>query len=252
MILIHSHELGLFCYHGHMVTKQRGLAMELRKRIASGEFSVTNKLPTEDRLMERYGVSRYCVRGAIAELTEAGEVFPVCGSGVFVRERRDGNYLPLGTSYGISADFPGRRVTSEVRELALVRADARLALRMRCDEGDWVWRVVRLRRVDGLPISYETACYLKEFVPYIGEDVAGGSLYSYVRDDLGLRFGFVDKTVYLDRLDASAAGSLGLREGAPSICVEDDAFLSNGRLFNSSRSLYHSSNARFYSAAPMR
>lgn len=235
-----------------MASKQRDLALKLQHRIRSGEFARTGKLPTEDQLMAEYGLSRYFVRGAVALLAEAGEVFPVRGNGVFVREGRDSGYMPIGTSYGISADFPGRSVSSTVCELELVNADDQLAKRMRCDVGAPVWRVVRLRKVDGKPISYETAWYLKECVPFINEDIAKGSLYSYVRDDLGLNLGFVDKVIHMGWLDAAAAEMLELKEDDPAICIEDDAFLTNGKLFNASRNLYHYINARFYSMASMR
>ncbi|PLS25790.1 GntR family transcriptional regulator [Bifidobacterium imperatoris] len=235
-----------------MAAKQHELATDLERRIAAGEFSETNKLPTEDQLIEQYGASRYCVRGAIAVLAEAGEVFPVRGSGVFVREDRGGMYMPISTSYGIAADFPDRKVVSTVRELALTRTDEKLAKRMRCDVDAPVWRVVRLRCVDDLPISYETAWYLKEYVPFLNEEIASGSLYRYMREDLGLRFGFTDKVIHVDWLGAEAARQLGLEEGDPAICIEDDAFLSNGKLFNASYNLYHYKNAKFYSMASMR
>ncbi|MBT1177615.1 GntR family transcriptional regulator [Bifidobacterium callimiconis] len=228
------------------------LARKLRQRINQGEFSETGKLPTEDQLIEQYQVSRYCVRGAIAVLAAAGEVFPVRGSGVFVREDRVGNYMPIGSSNGIVADFPDRKVSSFVQELALIRADKQLAKRMRCAEGDQVWRVVRLRSVNDQPISYETAWYLKEYVPYLNEEIARGSLYAYMRDDLGLTFGFDDKVIHMGWLTAEAARLLELNEGDPAICIEDDAFLSNGKLFNASRNLYHYKNAKFYSMASMR
>ncbi|NEG55367.1 GntR family transcriptional regulator [Bifidobacterium platyrrhinorum] len=235
-----------------MASKQRELALKLQKRIADGEFSETGKLPTEDQLMAEYGLSRYFVRGAIAVLAEAGEVFPVRGNGVFVREGRDGGYMPIGTSYGISADFGGDNVTSVVCEVALEKADEALSKRMRCAVGSPVWRVVRLRRVEDRPLCYETAWYLKEYVPFLNEDIAKGSLYSYVHDDLGLNFGFVDKVIHMDWLGVEAAHMLELNEGDPAICIEDDAFLTNGKLFNASKNLYHYRNAKFYAMASMK
>ena len=56
--------------------------------VSGGEFRQTGKLPTEDQLIEEYQTTRYRVRNAIAVLAEAGDVFPVRGSGVFVREDR--------------------------------------------------------------------------------------------------------------------------------------------------------------------
>lgn len=235
-----------------MAQDYRELATTLRGRIDAGEFRQTGKLPTEDQLIEEYQTTRYRVRNAIAVLAEAGDVFPVRGSGVFVREDRGGDCLSIGTTRGISAEYPHRKVTSVVQELSLLRADSVLAKRMHCTEGDQVWRVVRLRQVDGNPLAYETAWYLKEFVPFINEQIAEGSLFGYARNDLGLNFGFVDKVLYAGKLEADAARVLGLNEGDPALYLEDDSFLTNGRLFNSSFIAYHYVNTRFFTMTSMR
>lgn len=236
-----------------MAQNYRLLSEQLRARIKAGEFKVSGKLPTEDQLIEEYKTTRYGVRNAIALLAEAGDVFPVRGSGVFVREDRgDGDYLSIGTTRGISAEYTGRKVTSIVHELSLLRADEKLAKRMHCSEGDQVWKVVRLRLVDDRPLAYETAWYLKEFVPFINEQIAEGSLFAYARNDLGLNFGYVDKVLGAGELDAVAAKALGLKEGQPALYLDDDSFLTNGRLFNSSHIAYHYKNARFFTMTSMK
>lgn len=236
-----------------MAQSHRRLAEQLRARIAAGEFADKGKLPTEDQLIEEYGATRYAVRNAIALLAEAGDVFPVRGSGVFVREDRgDGDYLSIGTTRGISGEYPGRKVSSVVYELSLLRADETLSGRMHCQEGDQVWKVVRLRLVDDEPLAYETAWYLKEFVPFINEQIAEGSLFSYARNDLGLYFGYVDKVIRAGELNAVEAKALGLKKGQPALYLDDDSFLTNGRLFNSSHIAYHYRNARFFTMTSMK
>lgn len=236
-----------------MAQNYRRLAERLHARITAGDFSATGKLPTEEQLIEEYATTRYSVRNAIALLAESGDVFPVRGSGVFVREDRgDGDYLSIGTTRGISAEYPNRTVTSIVHELSLLRADEELARRMHCPEGDQVWKVVRLRLVDDIPLAYETAWYLKEFVPFINEQIAEGSLFSYARNDLGLNFGYVDKVLRAGELDVVAAKALGLKAGQPALYLDDDSFLTNGRLFNSSHIAYHYKNARFFTMTSMK
>ncbi|KAA8817459.1 GntR family transcriptional regulator [Bifidobacterium callitrichos] len=236
-----------------MTQSHRRLAEQLRARIAAGEFADKGKLPTEDQLIEEYGATRYAVRNAIALLAEAGDVFPVRGSGVFVREDRgDGDYLSIGTTRGISGEYPGRKVSSVVYELSLLRADETLSRRMHCQEGDQVWKVVRLRLVDDEPLAYETAWYLKEFVPFINEQIAEGSLFGYARNDLGLNFGYVDKVIRAGELNAVEAKALGLKKGQPALYLDDDSFLTNGRLFNSSHIAYHYRNARFFTMTSMK
>ena len=45
---------------------------------------------------------------------------------------------------------------------------------------------------------------------------------------------------------------LGLNEGDPALYLEDDSFLTNGRLFNSSLIPYHYANATFFTMPSMR
>jgi GntR family transcriptional repressor for pyruvate dehydrogenase complex len=56
----------------------------LRARIAEGEFKPGDRLPSEARLTEGFGVSRTVVREAIAALRSDGLVEPRQGAGVFV------------------------------------------------------------------------------------------------------------------------------------------------------------------------
>jgi len=57
----------------------------LRAQIIAGDFSVGDKLPTETRMSELFGVSRTVVREAVAILSADGLVEPRHGAGVFVR-----------------------------------------------------------------------------------------------------------------------------------------------------------------------
>ncbi len=65
--------------------------------IAQGHYAPGDKLPTEARLAERFGVNRHTVRRALAALGDAGLTHARRGAGVFVAAR--------------PADYPiGRRV----------------------------------------------------------------------------------------------------------------------------------------------
>jgi DNA-binding FadR family transcriptional regulator len=60
------------------------VAEALRSRIANGALPVGARLPTEQRLIDEFNVSRTVVREAIAELRAKGLVEPRQGVGVFV------------------------------------------------------------------------------------------------------------------------------------------------------------------------
>ncbi|UOM33510.1 FadR/GntR family transcriptional regulator [Acuticoccus sp. I52.16.1] len=66
----------------------REIEDDLRAAITSGQYRTGDKLPTENALGQKYGVSRTVVREAIAGLRAAGTVVSRRGSGVFVAEER--------------------------------------------------------------------------------------------------------------------------------------------------------------------
>jgi DNA-binding FadR family transcriptional regulator len=56
----------------------------IRKQLVSGEIQPGQKLPTEEKMTETFGVSRTVIREALANLAADGLVEPRQGAGVFV------------------------------------------------------------------------------------------------------------------------------------------------------------------------
>ena len=60
----------------------------LDTQIKAGIYGPGDKLPTENELMEKFGVSRITVRSAVKELEDAGIVVRVRAKGTFVSSDR--------------------------------------------------------------------------------------------------------------------------------------------------------------------
>jgi len=86
------------------------VAQTLRTQIGAGDFTIGEKLPTETRMTEIFGVSRTVVREAIAALAADGLVEPRHGAGVFVL---DNPALKIGS---LSADI-GNRISQAINVL---------------------------------------------------------------------------------------------------------------------------------------
>ncbi|MBT1173375.1 GntR family transcriptional regulator [Bifidobacterium sp. MA2] len=230
-----------------MARDYRVIVGHLRSRIEAGEFGRNGKLPTEEQLMEQYGSSRYGIRKALGVLADTGVVFAMRGSGVYVRDGRENDdYMPINSMRGLSSEYAGRKVESIVRELSLLRATPDIAQQLRCNEGDQVWKVVRIRLIDGEPRFYERSWFPKDVVPYLDLRIAEGSLFGYARNVLGLHFGYADKVFEVCELDADTAKELGLEEGQLAPCLSTDAFLDSGRLFNSSVTIGDYRKVKFF------
>lgn len=226
--------------------KYQELADMLVQNINNGIYKHNDKLPTEDILIDTYGVSRYCVRKAINTLIKDGEVYSVQGSGMFIRKGKREGCLNLATTKGLTSEFVGQEITTKVIKLETIQADNEISLKMHCEVGAWCYYIERLRYIDDAPISVEYTYYNKDLIPYIDEEIASGSLYGYIKEELGLNLGYADKIITCEALEASTAILLGLEEGAPTLIVEDEAYLSNGQLFNSSHIYYHFEKTKFF------
>lgn len=92
-------------------TKYGDIAHYLKNLIEEGEWKAGDKLPSENELTERFGVSRQTVRKAVGLLEEQGTVRRVRGSGTYVSfDRRENleqrNRIAVVTTYVDSYIFP--------------------------------------------------------------------------------------------------------------------------------------------------
>ena len=110
-------------------TRITQVTYELRKRIATGQWAVGDRIPTEPELAELLGTSRNTLREAVGALVHAGVLERRQGSGTYVLAL-DEKEVALG-GYFSSAR---RRDLIELREALDVTA-ADLAARRR-DDGD--------------------------------------------------------------------------------------------------------------------
>ncbi len=223
------------------------LAEILKKNIENGLYHEDGKLPTEDKLMAEYNVTRYCVRNAINILIELGFIYPVQGSGIFVRGSKREGCLTLIETKGLQGEFGKENVKTKVISLKIVEADEKLTEKFKCKNGTPIYEVVRLRIVKGDLFAVEYAYYNKDIIYYLNNEIAEDSIYSYIKNDLKLNFAFADKIISCEKLDKEASTLLNLKVGEPALIIEDECYLSNGDIFNVSRVVYNYKYAKLFS-----
>lgn len=231
------------------MTKYETVANDLADRINNNEFKESKKIPTEEKLMEEYNVSRNTIRNAIKILTRVGLLYPVQGSGMFIREVRKYNTVFLGGTRGITKDHPGNKLVNKCLHLEVIQADKNLADIMLCKEGTPIYYIERLRIVDDVPYAIEYTYYNKDIIFYLNKEIVESSIYRYIQDDLKLAFGFADKYLSATKLTQKESELLNLEENDPAFIIEDNVYLTNGTLFNCSRVVYNYKLAHFFMTA---
>ena len=201
------------------------------------------------KLIEEYKVSRNTIRNAIKILINLGIVYSVQGNGMFVRAPKKKGTVYLNSTRGVTMDNPGNKIVNKLLDIQVIEADEKLSQQMNCKIGTPVYYLKRLRIVDGIPYALERTYYNKDIVPYLGKEIAEGSIFRYLKDDLKLSFGFADKYLTAIKLSKEDAKLLNLNENDPAIMINDNIHLSNGLLFNTSNIIYNYQATNFYSVA---
>lgn len=230
------------------MTKYQTIADDIIKRINIGEFNELFKLPIEDELIQYYQVSRNTVRLAIKELIKEGKVYSRQGSGYYIRKHLRNDCISITGTKGLTHDFPDSIFDNHIISLELINADKELSESMLCEEGTLIYRVMRVRIVDGKKYAVEYSYYNKTIVPYLGREIVEKSIYDYLQNDLGLRFGYSDKYINAIKISSEEAKLLDLNKGDPGLVVEDYVFLETGQIFNISRMIYNYKYANFYAS----
>ncbi|WP_292679952.1 GntR family transcriptional regulator [Microbacterium sp. SCN 69-37] len=144
------------------------LREDIAKLIADDGLAPGDRLPTEARLAERFGVARSTVREALKRLEEEGLVDAVQGKGRFVSaiaaaivER------PITRYEGVTEMLTrlGYAVTTSVFSVGEVEADAAQAEALQVAPGTPLIRLARLRYGDDEPLVFSVDHVLRDALP---------------------------------------------------------------------------------------
>ena len=200
------------------------VASSLRSEIESG--LLTGPLPSEARLVERFGVSRSVIRQALETLRREALISKEHGRGSFViptsRIHRVAQSL---NGLGMQLATRGEPVSTAVVTYKLVDwADA---------PSEWgavpSLHLVRLRSLNGYPLAFIETYLPGRFAELIPEgDLVDDSLHRRLRDDAGIRLERSDRTVLAIPARDEIATQLAIPTGAPVLVLEGTTFDSDG------------------------
>lgn len=215
------------------------MVVQLQSRMNSGEFGAGAVLPGEFDLSRDYGVSRITAKRALDELAKAGFVKRERGRGTRVLERP--GLAPVRTSIdGWLESSSLMHSTTEVSLLSFdyLSAGSDIASALELPEGVEVQRSVRVRSLDGTPMSY-LVCFLPGI---IGRSFRAAELRSTAMLKLLERAGHsvasARQTVSATLAAPDTAQALEIHAGAPLLEVRRIARSADERVVQYIRALY--------------
>jgi DNA-binding GntR family transcriptional regulator len=218
------------------VIRRRGLADEVRERIASefilnGSVPPGELLPSEKELSARYGVSRVTLRAGLRSLHEAGliAIRHGVGSQVLPRSRALTHGLDSLASLEDYAKQAGQEIGTSDVEWEERPAGSELAQRLGVRPEHRTLVVSRVKTLGGARVAFVVDRLLEGAVPF--EAVRGefaGSVLDVLMAHPEVGVAYEDTTVEPVVLARGVARRLGVRAGAAAMHMEGLTFTADG------------------------
>jgi GntR family transcriptional regulator len=221
----------------------------LTREIDAGRWQPGERLPTEAALAEHLGVAVGTLRKSLAELDARGLLLRRQGSGTYVRQAPPAE--PRRSIYGFfrleRLDGGGGLPTADLLTFDRLARPAGLpALGGAADDTPQpVWRVRRLRRLDGQPAALEDICFDARGREALSVADLHESLYHFYAQRLDFWIAQVEDHLGLGTVPAWAPPGSGLQPGQPAVQVQRRSWSQHGVLEEVSTTWVDSRVARY-------
>jgi GntR family transcriptional regulator len=227
------------------------IALDIRRRLAEGEWSVGERIAPELALARAYDVSRVTVRQALAELVKDDLLERQRGSGTYVREQQRPLVYDLSLTVGALAarlreqGFQNRAEVIEVGRTEAPRPELRHRLQL--PNGGAAVFMVRRVLINDEPAAIYRAWFSAAMVPGLETSPRlGGSLSEVIAEDYGLRPTRSENELEVVRSTREEAALLGTTGDTPLLVVHSTNYLANGRPLEYAQFAWLGDRVRFH------
>lgn len=160
------------------IPRHTQISQWLSSEIDEGNFKPDDKLPSENELASKFGVSRVTVRRALQSLESASIIYRCQGLGSFVSENRAAHNLIKLTDFNEDMSNAGLIPSSIVRKFQTVAVPSWLAEQLQIEESSKVLQIDRLRLGDDVPIAFDTTWLPVRYGQLLNEkDLSESTIY---------------------------------------------------------------------------
>ncbi|SIT39047.1 GntR family transcriptional regulator (modular protein) [Paraburkholderia piptadeniae] len=201
----------------------------LRSDIDSGAFATDSKLPGENELTRRFGVSRVTVRQAIAQLLTDGYVVSKQGKGTFVSRQKFLHDLKPMRGFYDALVAQGVEPKTKLLEFGPASAPDNVREAFGSPESD-CFQLRRLYLVDDEPIALVVSYLPPEASGLTWEQVNRNPIYVLLESLLEMPVAKAEIRIRARTAGTSVGQALGLTSRAALLVMERESFGSNGKL----------------------
>jgi len=202
------------------------------------ELEEDEKLPTEKELCERFNISRVTVRQALQELENEDYIYKIQGKGTFVSPKRLQQDLLKFYSFTNEMKKIGKTPSTKVLDFKIVEPDKKISDILKVNKGEQVYKFVRLRLSDNVPMMLETSYIPYNMFPGISKkSLEENPLYSILIDEYNTEFSKAEESFRATLLSEEEAEILNYVEGGSAILLERYTYDNNSKIIEYTKSV---------------
>lgn len=211
------------------------LKEDIKEKINKGVWKTGECIDSEREISEQYNVSRMTVRQAIGELVQQGILYREKGKGTFVCEPKVKQRDIM--SFSEMAEKMGLKSETEVLSF-----EEKLTPEEFISEAfpfDRIYKIDRLRTIEGEVIADEVVYIPKEFIGEIDEDSLKNSLYK-ILDEKGHSVDHSEASIQAVLIEEKYKKLFRINKDVPLIKIFSKNISSEGKLLFIEESIYRS------------
>jgi len=216
--------------------RYRELKERILARIADGELAPGDRVPSENELVDAFGVSRMTANRALRELDAEGYVERRPGVGTFVADLRAASHVLEVRNIADEIAGRGHRHAARVIALTSPRAGGELGDALEVEAGTPLFRALLVHAENDQPVQLEDRHVLASFAPaFADQDFTRTTPSAYLSGVAPLTQ--ADQVVRAEMPDRETRAHLEMPEGEPCLVVTRRTW-ANGRPVSHAR-LHH-------------
>ncbi len=216
----------------------------LKEEIASMEAG--QRLPTDKELMAHYQLSSTTVRQALQLLVNDGLVSRRAGRGTFVSLKPITEILSGILGFSQLASRTGLRASNKLVESRFCSPPEPVRARLKLPPRTEVWKSVRVRYVEDLPVCVQTGYWRKDVGELlVSQDAERGAYYSILEQQSGITMEDASEVISVGTPSSLECSLLELPKGSRVLSVERVTIDSAGVPCEASFHSYHPDRYRF-------
>lgn len=231
------------------MAKYKDIAEDIRTKIRNGEYTFGQKLPYEYVLCMSYHCNKETMKKALDILVKEGLIIRRRGAGTFVKDYSpddNENFQNVFSRTLLEKNDGKNKVENQVIEFEVLPADEFLAHKLQITVGDFIYHIIVLRILNGLPYLLDISYLPLSVIPNLKLDNIKDSIYSYIENTLKLKIQSTHLNISSTLSTPLEQEYLGLTDKEPYIQEEQISYLTNGQIFEYTLSRYHYNNFDFH------